>query len=66
MNFEMAHQRVQLQGKVAEAESRAALMRETLQEKVGEGHTPAGPIYPQPRSQNYAQIFAGFYKRLRE
>lgn len=34
MNFELAHQRVQLQGKVAETESRAALMRETMQEKV--------------------------------
>ena len=42
LNFEMAHQRVQLQGTVAESESKAALMRETLQEKVSEGHTPAG------------------------
>ena len=30
----MAHQRVQLQGKVAETESRAAIMRESMQEKV--------------------------------
>ena len=34
LNFELAHQRVQLQGTVAETESRAALMKETMQEKV--------------------------------
>ena len=37
MNFELAHQRVQLQGKVAETESRAAIEVEAAKEKVSKG-----------------------------
>ena len=44
VNFEMAHQRVQLQGKVAETESRAALTKETMQEKVSGGHVTVATV----------------------